>query len=251
MGKFAFAILGGIIGSLLAIGAGLYAVHGAKEWLLADDHDRLSQLERQVEELANKPAPVVSAPEIPDDVGTRLGRLESMVLGLSEHAASSEKSQAALLVVGQLRFAVDRGDEFTVELAAVKHMLPGEDGAGLGDGTAIPRRDQLAQRFPALAHQLLDQENEARSRGFWPMIASHVQKVIRFRRMDGKGNDAEAILGRTEAAMAKDDWDQVVLEMRSLPGPYLAAAEPWLTQAEARVAADRALSRLTARALAR
>ena len=251
MGKFVFAILGGIIGALLTIGAGYYGRNSVKEWLLADDHDRLSQLEHQVEDLAAKPPPAPEKPTIPDDVAARLSHVESAVLGLSERAESADKGQAPLLAVGQLRQAMERGDEFSAELAAVKRVLPGEDVAGLGDGSAIARRDQLTQRFPALAAKLLDQENEARSRGFWPMIWSHIQKVIRFRRTDGRGNDAEAILSRAETAMAKNDWDQLLVEMKSLPGPYLATAEPWLTQAEARVAADRTLSRLTARAMAR
>jgi len=253
MGKLATAIIGGMVGALLAAGVLFYGLNDGKAWLLAEDRDRIGQLERQVEELANKPAPapVVEQAALPDDVGARLGRLESMMLSVTERAESSEKSQAMLLSIGLLRQAVDRGDDFTVEAAAVKHLLPGEDLAGLGDGAPIPRRDQLAERFPLLAQQLLDQENEARGHGFWRIVAAHVQKVIRIRRMDGMGNDAEAVLGRAEAALAKNDWEKLDTEMRGLPGPYLAAAEPWLTQLEARLAADRALSRLTAQAVTR
>jgi hypothetical protein len=161
-----------------------------------------------------------------------------------------------LLVVGQLRDAVDRGDRFDLELAAAKRQLQADE-IGLldalvdGADSGIPRREVLLQRFHPLVQTLLQQEQDAQGGGFWHVIASHLHKLVTLRRMDGKGNDAEAVLGRVEAALAKEDWDQAVEEMHALPGPFAATAAPWIKQAELRLAADRALAKLAALVAAR
>jgi hypothetical protein len=277
-GRVAAALFGGLVGAGLtvaAIGAALYSGRDAiRAHLLADEHDRLARLESGVADLAARLAQPPANPA--EEVGERVARVESeleqlrraipsegLLLRLTERTESAERSmrelaqsqaasQALLLAVGQLREAVNRGDDFAMELSAVRRLLPKDAPLdGLGDGAAIARRDQLVQRFVPMARQLLDQENEARGRGWWQAILAHVQKVIRLRRIDGKGNDAEAVLGRAEAALDRDDWDQAVAEMRGLPGPFARTAEPWMRQAEARLAADRALSRLTAAAAAR
>jgi hypothetical protein len=43
----------------------------------------------------------------------------------------------------------------------------------------------------------------------------------------------------------------MVAELRGLPGPFAATAAPWLEQADARVAADHALAKVTAWAASR
>ncbi len=67
--------------------------------------------------------------------------------------------------------------------------------------------------------------------------------ISRFSRDDG----GTFISART----GKDDWDQMVAELRGLPGPFAATAAPWLEQADARVAADHALAKVTAWAASR
>jgi len=276
--SLAAALAGGLTGACLAAAAILATAYverdRLRDWLLAGDRDRLARLEAGAADLAARLAqpPANPAEEFDQRLTHLEGELdqlrrsipsEAMLLRLTERTESAERgiqelahaqaaSQALLLAVGQLREAVNRGDDFAAELAAVRRLLPDAEALeGLGDGAAIARRDQLLQRFPALVRDVLDQENEARARGWWNAILAHVQKVIRVRRIDGKGNDAEAVLGRTEAALEKNDWDQAVAEMRGLSGPFARTADEWMKQAEARLKADRALSRLTGLAAAR
>jgi hypothetical protein len=163
---------------------------------------------------------------------------------------------ALLISLGQLRDAVDRGDNFVSEMAVVRLQAPSDelallDNFAAGAESGIARREQLRSRFAALSESLLAQEYDRAQIGFWPSLRAHLHRIVRIRRIDGMGNDVEAILARTEMAIKADDWDKALLEMSALSGPFATTAESWVHQVELRLAADRALSRLTALAAAR
>jgi hypothetical protein len=278
------ALFGGIVGALFAvlvIGAAGYNKHDQlRQWLLSDDEARLSHLEARLGELSDRldqlAAQAAQASREPPDTARLEGQIadlrrsipaEGLILRLTERVEAAERaerelaqSQAAatalLLTVGQLRDAVDRGDRFGPELAAARQMAKGDETALLdsfatGADTGIERREALLRDFKPLSEKLLRQEADAAEPGLWNAIARHLRKVVSIRRMDGQGNDAEAVLARTDAAFKEGDWDKAVEAMRALPGPYLATAGDWLNQARLRLAADRALSQLAAAAAAR
>ncbi len=275
------ALAGALIGSLLTLAAlaGLAITERPRlqAWLVGDELSRLANRQAELQARLDQPAPIAV---LPDDLGQHLARIdadliqlhrsippEGLLVQLSARTEAAERSirevtesqataQALLLIVGQLRAAVDRGDSYELELAALRRLLPAEDASMIAPLAAtaaqgIPRHDQLRQTWPAVTEHLLDQENAAVGPGLWPVVWRHLQKLIAIRRMDGKGNDAEAVLARAEAALDKDDWDQMVAELRGLPGPFAATAAPWLEQADARVAADHALAKVTAWAASR
>lgn len=278
------ALFGGVVGALVAvvvIAAALYNKHDQlRQWLLNDDEARLAHLEARLGELSDRldqvGAQSAQASREPPDTVKLEGQIadlrraipsEGLILRLTERVEAAERaerelnqSQAAasalLLTIGQLRDAVDRGDRFAPELAAARQMAKGDDNALLdsfapGAETGIARREQLLRDFKPLREKLLQQEAESEEPGFWHAIGRHLRKVVSVRRMDGQGNDAEAVLARTDAAFKDGDWDRAIDALRALPGPYLATTDDWLRQARLRLAADRALSQLAAAAAAR
>ena len=275
------ALLGGLVGglaaSLVIVAAAYNKRTELRAWLLADQEAHLAALDARQADLAARIDGLAekSAKDLPDSARleaeiTDLRRslpAEGLILRLTERVESAERaareltqaqaaSQALLLTVGQLRDAVDRGDRFTQELAAARRLAQGDENTLLdafadGAESGIPRRDQLTKDFKPLSEKLLQKEADAEGRGFWPSLWSHARKVISLRRTDGKGNDAEAVLGRTETAFKEGDWDRAVEDMRALPGPYEELADDWIRSARLRLAADRALSQLAASAAAR
>jgi len=278
------AVFGGIVGALVAVvvigAAGYNKRDQLRLWLLSDDEVRISHLESRIGELSDRldqvTAQTAQATREPPDTAKLEGQIadlrrsipaEGLILRLTERVEAAERaerelsqSQAAasalLLTIGQLRDAVDRGDHFAPELAAARQMAKGDDTALLdsfapGAETGIERRDQLLRDFKPLSGKLLQQEAESEEPGFWRAIARNLRKVASVRRMDGAGNDAEAVLARADAALKEGDWDKAVESLRALPGPYLETADSWLSQARLRLAADRALSQLAAAAAAR
>lgn len=273
-------LFGGIVGSLFAIVVITAAAYNKRDqlrvWLLADEDVRISHLESRVAELSQHVDQLIAqaaqqSREPPDTVKLegeiadlkRSIPAEGLILRLTERVEAAERAerelghgQALLLVVGQLRDAVDRGDRFSAELAAARQLAAGSDVALLdsfapGAETGIERRDQLLRDFKPLSEKLLRQEASAEEPGFWHAITRNLRKVVSFRRLDGRGNDAEAVLARTEQALRDNDWDKAVENLRALPGPYLATADDWIRQARLRLAADSALSQLAAAAAAR
>lgn len=274
------ALFGGIFGALFAIlviaAAGYNKRDQLRVWLLADEDVRLSHLESRVAELSLHIDQLTAqaaqqAHEPPDTVKLeseiadlkRSIPAEGLILRLTDRVEAAEHAErelghghALLLTIGQLRDAVDRGDHFSAELAAARQLAAGSDatlldGFAAGAETGIQRRDQLLRDFKPLSEKLLQQEADAEEPGFWHAVIRHLRKVVSFRRMDGQGNDAEAVLARADEAFRNDDWDKAVDDLRALPGPYLATAGDWLAQARLRLAADRALSQLAAAAAAR
>lgn len=280
--RLAAILFAGLIGALCAVAAIAAIGVGAKpqlgKWLLADERGRLDKIEARLELIeaalaAAKPGP--AGDPAPENDPQRMERLsgeieqlrraippEGLILRLTERSEAAEKSmramaeaqstsQALMVGVAQLREAINRGDSFALELAALRKQLPSEDASLLEPLTesaehGIWRRDQLLQRLAPLTEQLLTEERAASGPGLWPVIWSNLHKVIAIRRIDGKGNDSEAVLGRVEIALDKDDWDQALFEMHGLRGKAAIQAAEWRQQAEWRVSADHALSKLTA-----
>lgn len=267
------AVVGGGVAAAIIFAAAYNKRDTLRAWLLSNEETRIAAAEAKVAELDARldqlsAQTAQAAKEPPDTVKleVQIADLkrsipqEGLILHLTERVDALAQAQAAgqalLLTVGQLREAVDRGDSFSAELAATRRLAQGDETTLLdafadGAQTGIPSRASLLRDFKPLSEQLLQKESEVEGTGFWQAIVSHMRKVISLRRMDGKGNDAEAVLARADAAFKQGDWDKAVEDMRALPGPFEAMADDWIRGARLRLAADRALSRLAASAAAR
>ncbi len=191
---------------------------------------------------------------------------EGTILRLAEQAQAAEKTareiasrhqsaQALLLVVGQLREAVDRGDPFEPELRAARRVAPPDDAAVLdalsADAPAgVSRKDSLIAAFPALANDIIRAALVPADGDFWQRTLNKLSSVVSIRRIDGKGDSVAAVVARAESQIKQRDLAKAVQELAALQGAPARVAAPWMKAAGARVAADRALSELSAAAAA-
>jgi hypothetical protein len=194
-----------------------------------------------------------------EDLGKRVAALEA----LGNRISAIERSQQAAegggralrlaLAATALNTAVERGDAFTPELAAVK-VLGGDPTriAALEPFAAsgVPPAAALAREFAELAPSL--QASTAPSReGVLARLQANAEKLVQVRRLDAPaGSDAGAIVARAEAKASRGDIAGAASELGQLPPDARARAQAWITRAQSRQAAIDASRRLAADALA-
>jgi uroporphyrinogen-III synthase len=234
---------------------------------------RIAQLESRQLQAANAEAPALGdmdaiSKQIADlrrsavDPATILrltDRLDQVEAGLRELQARRAQAGALLLAAGQLKDAVSMGRAYDAELRALR-LLGGEDGdiARAAESlkpsatTGIAPFAVLVGRFDPLAARIVRAEILPAGDSWWKKTAERLLTLVTIRREDGAvaGIDTAALVARAQAALGRGDLTGAVAELDKLdPGPAEVAL-PWLTEAKARVAADRALSDLAAQCLA-
>lgn len=192
-----------------------------------------------------------------------VARLDAMEKAASGRAAASAGSAAAggyFIAVGQLRDVIDRGVAFSAPLNAVK-TLSGDDAgakaaiAALTPHAAkgIPTEGVLRRRFPEAAREATSAAVGAPDAGWTDRTLNRLSRVITVRRVEGDdtGNSAPAILGRAEEKLDAGDLKGALAELKSLGEASTRAMAGWTRDANARVAARKALADLTRSAAAR
>jgi hypothetical protein len=194
-----------------------------------------------------------------EDLGKRVAALEA----LGNRISAIERSQQAAegggralrlaLAATALNTAVERGDAFTPELAAVKAL--GGDPTRIAAlepfaASGVPPAAALAREFAELAPSL--QASTAPSReGVLARLQANAEKLVQVRRLDAPaGSDAGAIVARAEAKASRGDIAGAASELGQLPRDTRARAQAWITRAQSRQAAIDASRRLAADALA-
>jgi uroporphyrinogen-III synthase len=187
---------------------------------------------------------------------------EGTILRLAERTEAAEKAvrviaqqhasaEALLLVVGQLRAAVDRGDPYAVELQAVRRItgrddLPQINALAASAAEGVVRKEILIGRFPAIAKDAVEAEMLPPDDGLWQHALHKLASLIEIRRIDGQGTGTTAIVARAENWIKAGDVTKAAQELEALSGRPSEVAAPWLKAAKTRDAADRALSELSA-----
>jgi hypothetical protein len=217
-----------------------------------------------------------SAPEDVKGLGGRLAQLEktaadaASLLHLADRVGAVEaktrdletrhaSDAAMLLAVGQLRNAVDMAGPFDPELRAAA-ALAAKDAEALRllemlkprAGAGIPVRATLTDRFTALEPAIIRAEMLPDNNGWWRQTLDRLMRVVTIRREDGnaEGGNAAAVAARAQAHLARGDLAAAAAECEQLTEGAARVAAPWLDDARARLTADRALSELTAHAVA-
>ena len=186
-------------------------------------------------------------------------RLEKLEAKLGQLEMKKSSAVAVLLAVGQLREAVTASMPYDAELRALK-ALAGEDAevARAAETLAqraaagIPTRLALGSRFHALVPAVVRAQALPEERTWWRQTLDRVATLVVIRREDGAavGDSAAAIVARASARMAEGDLAGATAEMAKLEAGPAQTAAPWLADAQARLAADKALSELTAHVVA-
>lgn len=176
----------------------------------------------------------------------------------STGARAEGLAEAALaLSVGQLRRAVDGGAAFASELQSCR-ALAGNDAAmtaaldalqPFAQGGVAPRA-ALTSSFADTAAAIAGSTRQRTGDGLWQRFVAWLSSLVSVRRVgeDAAGESPAAKAARAEAKLAKGDLAGAVAELGGLGAPAGDAAKPWFDRANARLAADKALAALDARA---
>jgi len=123
-------------------------------------------------------------------------------------------------------------------------------GAHAKDG--LPTRADLAAGFGPLARAAVQASNVPADGDLVDRLLAEAGNLVTVRPVgDVQGNDVAARVGRAELRLARNDLDGALDEVKALEGGAAAALAPWRAQAEARLAAERAVELLDGEVSAR
>ncbi len=211
-----------------------------------------------------------------EDLSKRLNMLEGRsaeahsVLALSDRVTALETtgrrtmvqqsgSIALLMATAQWREAVLTGRPFAAELETVKALaarndLPIDD-SGFADMAArgLPTLQELQRQFgPTAAAATRASAIPDSASAWYRRILDRILSIVTIRRLDGDaaGTSTSAVLARAEQRLTESNLAAATREMEALQGGAATAASAWLSAAKMCVAAEKATTDITTKAVA-
>lgn len=225
----------------------------------------IAALGNRVTALENKPAPDASAAVAPlaaqvQQLSARLDQIDKQLAQLThDEAANAESPQRVLMVsLASLGNAVASSRPFAAELASVEAL--GQNRSGWAAAlrplepvakTGIPSTAVLAQRFSSdVAPAILRAEAVAPTgkKSLGEAMLARLRGLVVIRRVDSSGvgtSPTDKAVAAAQAALDKDDLTGAVKALDALSGAPAAAAQPWLADAEQRLAAEQTIAKLS------
>jgi hypothetical protein len=245
---------------------------------------RIATLEHELDVLAHRPAPPAGAGGNGGTDAAELGTLNSEISSLkaanAQLAAEAEAMHRQLDALAQQVHQTDAAEAQRAALAlavgqlgaALSHAGPYDralaDVAALGQGDAeiakslavlkpraalgIPTLAQLTLNYDAAAIDAARAARTPQRPGLMGAVLARLAALVVIRRTDGGGSGGpDAALARAASLLKTGDLADAVVELGALEDGPANAIAPWLNDARDRLAAESALSALTARALGR
>ena len=194
------------------------------------------------------------------DVAALREALENLAVAVPDSGAQDGTGAAIIVVLGQLRDAVDSGGPFTGELEAVaaletrdSQVLAALDVLAGHAETGIPTHDELEDTLGDALASALDADKVAAAAGWVDKTLARLESLVTVKRIDGDsaGTDIAAVALRIEAKVAAGDLDAALRELDSLPAAATEAMQDWAGGARARTEALAALEHLHRWSIAR
>ncbi|MDM7944857.1 MAG: uroporphyrinogen-III synthase [Oceanibaculum nanhaiense] len=231
--------------------------------------DRLEKLEQQAQALAQAQAGLdgealrgrVAALETrladmprtdPQEMSRLREDMGALKQSLSEIETGAGEREALVLAAAQLAGPLQQGLSYEIELAALKRTagadpLVAEIAVQLQPYAAqgVPTLEALRQRFPDVAGEAVRAARVGESDSVVGQTLNRIAGLVSLRRVGQvEGDTAEARIARAEAALARGDLAAVLGDLEGLPTDAATVVAGWRADAEARLAADKALARL-------
>lgn len=193
-----------------------------------------------------------------EEVEQLRARLSMMEQDRASRREEREHAQALVMGLGQLRAALAGPAPYGAPLELIEGTMGKDTKVAAILATlrpyadrGAPTRAMLSQRFETVAADVM---HAARPKGdtWQDRITQQIASLVVIRRTGSNASEGstEAILTHAESALAAGDLATAVAMVEHLTGPALDAAGPWLSDAQARLAADKALLALEARTFA-
>jgi len=199
---------------------------------LATMDTRLAALESQIAHAADRDVVV--------GLQQRLARLEM------ENTGEMLRRAAATLALANLMRAAESAAPFKEELAALVIIAPNDPALAslrpLADSGVQPIA-ALRARFPDAARTALDADRTNAAGGnLFARLWAGLRRLVSIRRVGNvRGTTDADRLARAQADLDRGDLSAAVTETRNLTAPATMAMAPWLKDAEAHLAVDRAV----------
>jgi len=185
-------------------------------------------------------------------LAARVTALEQAAKALEQKTAATAGADRAgrlAFVAVALRAAVERGDAFAQELAAVKPLVA--NGAILAPlepfaATGVPRTPALARELSQLTGPMVSAAGTPpREGGILDRIQQNAERLVRIRPINGSpGDDAATVVARADAKASHGDLAGALAELGALAPAVRAPAESWMKKAQAQLAALAAARKL-------
>lgn len=223
------------------------------EGSLADVGSQLESFESRLAELEARPLPPAGADgsaameaqmeafrqqldEVTADAEARIAEAQSRASEIEAEAAAAAKTAERAAALTSLKAALESGAAFESTLAVFEDV-PQALSSVSADG--IPTLSSLQASFPDAARAALAQAQTV------PESASAADRFVAFlkRRTNARsltpqdGDDPDAVLSRSEAALADGELESALSELEALPESAYQAMSDWISAAETRVAA--------------
>lgn len=209
-----------------------------------------SSLDGQIKSLA-KPADISTA------VNPIAGKVEAIEKNLETVVKSEEgrRADAERIVISlelaNLKRALDRGKDFSAELAQVRKVAGDKINLSALDryqSDGVPTISDLEQTFRQNINRVLDAESEPENASFIDRIVSGAKSVVRVRRVNHDSSDksTEALIARAESALKDGQLGDALTEIKAIPSKAGAQLADWVSKAEARHSVDRAIAAVEA-----
>lgn len=237
----------------------------------------IAELRGKLEALEARPIPQADTSAIKSEIVALRSAVQALDQATASQKASLEKATAAanasatgeqkalaaargsavIGIAARLSAALTAGQPFANDLALLAPLAEGD--AKLAESiaalqpvaaTGVASRASLAASFPAMAKAAMAEDLADDS--FGQRLIGKLRGLVSLRRVgaDVQGDSIEAKLARAEAAIATGDVSKAVELVKSLPPQAAQATAAWLARAEAHLAAQQAVDRLAAQAVA-
>lgn len=187
-------------------------------------------------------------------VTTKLAAFERDLQGFLRGEGERNTNAARVLLtleIANLKRAMDRGDRYAAELAAVKKI--GGDTLNLAplerySLEGVPTLPDVTKEFRRVANTAIDAEAEPADASVFDRLLSGARGIVRVRKAGHNPDDvgAEAVVGRMEAALKEGRLGEVLAQGKKMPPKAALAAEEWLRKLEARHAVDQSVADIEA-----
>ncbi len=203
-----------------------------------------AQMQADIAALQAQSKPFDPAPAVQAAIAAELDAVKKSAADMQAQAEAAAKKATRTAQIALLRAAMDTGAPF----ASAKDMadLP----AVLADhaDTGLPSLTVLRETFPDAARLALEAALRANMGGTWAeRVTNFLRAQTGARALTPRdGNDPDAILSRTEAALNAADLPRALAEIQTLPPEAQTALQDWTTNATLRQSALEALTALAA-----
>ena len=180
-------------------------------------------------------------------------RLNASAVSDGARDRATAAAPAVVLAVGQLRAALRTSGPFAKELAAVAAVAGKDPDAAPAiaelrphAATGIATLETLRRRFDATAGEIVRASLGVEGAGWGERAGRWLTSLVTVRRTAATavGDGTDAVVARAEALLQAGDLIAATQALGALKGAPAAAADAWLTDARARLAAEQGIAKL-------